>query len=488
MSTPDAKLHGDMSMPHPRHSRAGRIEHTLLRRHRASLLLLAAALVHLAGCARVSQPPNVLLVVIDTVRRDHLSCYGHARNTSPVIDALAAESVRFDRAYATAPWTSPSVASMITGRYPSSHGVTRVGPLPDEVVTLAEILRGEGYATAGFVSNFLVGRQFNFDQGYDAFRSTKARDPRELHEAITSSTITGWGQDALRRFAESKRPFFLFVHYFDPHYNYKRHAEYGYAGDGEGRLDGTQTIERLREMSGDMTPQEIAFIQDLYDEEIRHTDAAIGHLLDTLEELGLHDNTLIALTADHGEEFLDHGWIGHTRTLYEELIHVPLIIREPGGRKGPPVVDEFVSLAALSPTILDLIGVGVSSAKFQAGSIAPLLASEDARGPAAVFAEVDFVPVLAHLAYKTAHKKTIVTARYKIILDEKTDNVELYDISLDPNEQNDLAPGQPELVQHLLPLLDSYISAAGSDAEETIDMPLSEEDLKRLRSLGYIGK
>ena len=160
----------------------------------------------------------------------------------------------------------------------------------------------------------------------------------------------------LRELAETERSFFLLVHYFDPHYDYVRHPRFNFAAERSGRLDGTQGISELQSLA-DLTPDEIAFLRDLYDEEVRHTDAGVGRLLDTLRELGLYDDALIIVTADHGEEFLERGWIGHTRSLYDELVRVPLIVRPPGGPPAPQVVDALVSLVSLAPTVLDYAGI-----------------------------------------------------------------------------------------------------------------------------------
>ena len=235
-----------------------------------------------------------------------------------------------------------------------------------------------------------------------------------------------------------------------------------------------------------MTDGEISFIRDLYDEEIRFTDAAIGRLLDTLREVGAYDNTLIVVTADHGEEFLGHGWIGHTRTLYEELIRVPLIVKEPGGRRGPAVVDETVSLTSLTPTVVELLGIA-GRPEFQAASLAPLLRSASGQGPGAAFSEVDFVPIRRDRQVKRTHKKAVVTDRYKIIRDDSTGVIEVYDVAAEPAELNDLAESRPQLVERLLPLLESYVAAAGQDAHGVIEARISECDVEKLRSLGYVG-
>ena len=448
------------------------------------LPILAGLGLQLACGGGPARRPNVLFIVVDTLRPDHLGCYGRARDTSPAIDALATEAVRFERAYATAPWTSPSVASMITGLYPGSHGLTRIGVrLPDTAVTLAEMLSADGYSTRGVISHSLLGRQFNFQQGYDDYSESEARG---LHDHVSTDGVTEQAQQVLREFAAGEQPFLLFLHYFDPHYNYKRHPEYGFAAERVGRLDGTETIQELRELGPALTGEELEFIQDLYDEEIRHTDAGIGRVLETLKELALDGDTIVVLTSDHGEEFMTHGWLGHTRTLYEELVRVPLIMRVPGGEPG--VVEELVSLTSLTPTLLELTGVDGDDGKgFQADSLAPLLSSGTAEGTDLVFAEVDFVPINPDNLVKTANKNAVIGERFKIVRDGESGAVEVYDLVTDPTELHNLADERPELVQQLLPILENRIALARGDVLDVEATAISEELLEKLRALGYVG-
>ena len=251
---------------------------------------LAACLV--VACGQPSDQ-NLLLIVVDTLRADHLGSYGHGRSVSPEIDELASAGVRFERAYATAPWTQPSVASMLTGLYPASHGADRLlRVLPASADTLAERLQKAGYATAAVVSHYLLGPRFGFDQGFETFVYGNAVDAGRF----STPGVSARANELLDRFARQKRPFFLFLHYFDPHYSYERHPHYGYAAeDGGGRLDGEQSVEELRALDPPPDAAEAAFVRDLYDEEIRFTDAGIGRVLDRLERLGLADDTVVVL-------------------------------------------------------------------------------------------------------------------------------------------------------------------------------------------------
>jgi arylsulfatase A-like enzyme len=446
--------------------------------------VLAACAV-LTACGRSEpDPPNIVLIVVDTLRADHVGCYGQSRNTSPNLDELAAQGYRFERAYSTAPWTMSSVASMFTGLYPSSHGVTRVSRLPNEALTLAEILQSRDYATAGVVSHVVLSRTYDFQQGFEQFED---RVPGPAHSDISTGRVTDKAIEYLDSLSAAGRPFFLFAHYFDPHYNYLPHPEVDFAPRRVGRLDATQTIKELRAMSADLTAREVAFIRDLYDEEIWHTDAGIGRLLDRLAELGLDDETWVIVTADHGEEFLTHGWLGHTRTLYEELLRVPLILRPPGGLPEPRLLPDPVSLVALSPTLVDLAGDDSSLFRFQASSLEPLLTGARDHSPGVAFAEVDFIPVYADNWVKRTHKKALITDRFKLIRDDPTGRLELYDLQDDPYELRDLAELRPELVDELLPALEEAVAYSRGRAMGEVEAPRSDERLEQLRSLGYVG-
>ena len=286
---------------------------------------LALLLFSVVGGCSPTPRSNALLIVIDTLRADHLGCYGYPRNTSPAIDALAREGTRFARAYSAAPWTMPSVASIFTGLYPSAHGATSVQmPLPDSVTTLAEVVKAHGFATSGVVSHNLVSKEtLNFGQGFDVYFEDEAKG----HAHVSTPGVTKQAIERLQYHASQDEPFLLFVHYFDPHFDYQNHAGIDFAAPRRGRLTGREPYARLKKLFPRLRKEEVEFIRDLYDEEIRLIDGGVGRLLSELSMLGLDDTTVVVLTADHGEEFGEHGSIGHTRSLYEELVHVPLIIR-----------------------------------------------------------------------------------------------------------------------------------------------------------------
>jgi arylsulfatase A-like enzyme len=435
------------------------------------------------GC-REPVPLNVLLIVVDTLRFDHVGCYGHPRDTSPAIDRLASEGVRFERAYATAPWTKPSVASMITGLYPSAHGANLLESTVDESLrTLAEILRDRGYATGGVVSHAMLTTRRGFAQGFEIYREGDARG----HRYVSTPGVTSKAIGLLDRFSQEERPFFLFVHYFDPHYSFVRHPGIGFAEADAGRLSGNETVHELRSMLHELTEDELRFLRDLYDEEIRFTDEGIDRLLAQVWELGLDANTLIVVTADHGEEFRERGWLGHTRSLYEELLRVPLIVRVPGAAARARTVSEPVSLVSLTPTILELIGIDPGDIRFQGESLAAQIQGGAAVRPGTIFAEVDYRAGDLELPIKRAQKKAIIKGRFKLIRDDSTGGIEVYDLERDAGEQKDLSGLHPRLKGELHHMLETTLQRVRKGAAEGGVRELSEEELEQLRGLGYLG-
>lgn len=435
------------------------------------------------GCGSPERPAvrNVVLIVVDTLRRDHLGVYGHERNTSPAIDALANEGVRFDRAYATAGWTSPSVASMLTGLYPSGHGVTRPSTaLADGIPTLAEALRDRGFATAGIVSNHILGKRWGFARGFDSFDERNVK----LHKGVSTPGVTATAIATLERLSREERPFFLFVHYFDPHYNYERHDEFDFAPTRAGRLRGGEDIRVLRDLSGGATAEEVAFLRDLYDGEIRFTDAGIGRLLAALRARGLYDDTLIVLAADHGEEFLERGWLGHTRTLYDELIRVPLVLRLPRA-PARTVIQEPVSLTSLPPTIMELLGFEIPKSFPYASLVGQLSAAPLDLASQRVLAEVDFVPASRLYVAKTARQQSLVGPRFKLIRNLLAGTVELYDVLRDPDERRDVSESEPARVREMTRELDALLLEIASHDFRGREVELTDDEIEELQALGY---
>ena len=290
--------------------------------------------------------PHVVLITVDTLRADHLSTYGYHLRTSPVMDRLADEGVRFERAYSPIPMTGPSHFSMFTGRYPQEHGARINGvALPDDSkwLTVPQILRRFGYTSAAFVSAWpLVGRLTHLDRDFDLYDEEMTRSYQVLHSMRWAEDVT---RPALRWLDEHKDDpqIFLWVHYFDPHEPYNLREEFA-------------SPEQLREPEPAAVPRnrEVAERIRKYDSEIGYADMYIGRLLARIDKLGMRDNTLVVLLSDHGEGLGEHGFVGHGRWLYESTVHVPWIMRLPGTIKPGTVVEQNVSILDLAPTLLDL--------------------------------------------------------------------------------------------------------------------------------------
>ncbi len=418
-------------------------------------LALGLAALLLPGCGRDAPAPrNLLLITVDTLRPDHLGAWGYGRATSPGLDALAAGAVVFEDAYSHTSWTLPSLATLMTSHYTSSHSAWDFkSKLPGSFTTLAEILGAQGYHTGAVVTHVFAGRKYGMHQGFVDFDDALVVDGIRAHVQITSPRVTARGLDWIRRRAGEDRPWFLWLHYFDPHGEHLEHP-------GLSAVFGSE--ESLV----------------LYDGEIGFTDRAIAALLAGLEELEQADETVVVLTADHGEEFGEHGRTRHGKTLYEEVIRVPLIVRAPG--LAPRRVPGAAPSVDVLPTLLELMALpapeglaGVSLVNAMQG--APL-------EPRPVLAE------LRAMAFKDADSYS--RGRWKVIREGFKQRDHLYDLEADPGEQVDLAAERPELLERMLGEMDALRSdarrAAGGRAPEAGDPGLSPGELEALRQLGYI--
>ena len=299
-------------------------------------------------------PPNVLLISIDSLRADHLGCYGYERDTSPNMDRLAREGVLFTQCSSSSSWTLPAHASLFTGLPISSHGCTAAASLAEPRHTLAEAMRDGGYRTAGFWSGPYLHPRFGLNQGFEQYVNCASFDfegkqldvNKQSHADITNPKIL---EEVERWFASRPPgPFFMFVHMWDVHFDYIPPAPYDtqFSADYDGPVDGTPPRERLE-------GQDLEQLIALYDGEIAWTDHHVGRLLELLAEQGVDEDTLVIVTSDHGEEFYEHGEFGHRKTLFEESIAVPLLIRYPRSLPAGLKVETATSLMDLAPTILD---------------------------------------------------------------------------------------------------------------------------------------
>ncbi len=408
------------------------------------LVTLLATLAPLPACSReaprADPRPSVLLISLDSVRRDLVGAYGarlpHAdgRSPSPNIDRLATEGVLVEDALSTTSWTLPAHVTLLTGLPELVHGVEQDGQrLDDSIPTLAEILRDAGYRTAGVYSGPYLDPRFGFGRGFERYRAgygpeltaaaqaaaavlervhafdeaiprdwrlsildrnADAEDALELasHRDSSSRTVTDLVLEELEEAADDERPFFLFAHYFDPHYDYvppphfEREFDPDYDGPIDGRdiksLLGTETwclVEKRWMNAGDAglsEPRDVEHLRALQAGELAWTDAELGRILDELERLHLAEGTLVVLVSDHGDEFLEHGSFGHRQTLFEEVVRVPMILRLPRRLPRGARIEGTASLAEVAPTVLELLGIAAPPAALpRSNSLVPRLSA-----------------------------------------------------------------------------------------------------------------
>ena len=459
------------------------------------------------------RPRGVILIQVDTLRRDHLDVYGYERETAPVLSRLAGQGATFRRTTAQATWTKVSTPSTMTSLYPLSHGVRDFADrLPAGAETLAEQYRAAGYATLAYSSVLFTGQFSNMHQGFE-----------ELHEsgsaASTPSSKTAREYvDRLSEWLGTHRdvPFFVFLHVFDPHDPFEPREPYATMwADPAHKAEHEEQLEDVREHIEDQILRQfgmpdrraleaaeidpeayVSYDQDWYDGSIRGMDVELGRLVERLRTLGLDDDTLIVFMSDHGEEFLEHDRMFHGQTVYNELTQVPLVMRWPGAIPSGVVVDENVQLIDIMPTLLDLSGLPHPSG-LQGRSLLPFIAPGD--GPVASWVSRPSFSEKAATAGGAApppadtESYAVIDEDWLLIHNRErgdgTPEFELYDVASDPLNLTNLADAQADVVERLAREIDRWHRIAEQarlpdDAEATAG--LSQEQLERLRSLGYI--
>jgi len=507
----------------------------------------AIALVVCAGCTPESEPPRpvarsggdapaaaapepaaarpevVVLVSIDTLRADHLGVYGHERFTSPVIDAVAAEGTVFDDASATAPWTLPSHASMLTGLYPRRHRVsTMKTSLPQDVPTLAGMLAKAGFATAAVVNNTWLSREtYGLTRDFDEYLLVDTPDNRRSPNT--------WVTDEAKRQLElhGGGRLFLFVHYFDVHSDYASLPEYErlfvtpydgpFTGDAWqlqvanfdpdyiafctrafdpekcrfGGPDGPRAVnDSLVQLEPDA--DDLRHLEELYDAGIRQLDTELGRLFAALQDERYAGRLLLVITSDHGEEFGDHGRVDHFLTQYQEVLHVPLILRGPGVPAGKRV-ETPVSLVDLAPTVLSMTGVAVPPG-LDGLDLSPLLRDAPQARDEARFADrLQYGEAAGGLTYDAIVApgifpvyRSVRRGPYKLVYESKVDHYALYDLASDPGERHDVSDAHPELTAELIEVMRERYRDYTPEPSPENQVKLPPEDLERLRALGYV--
>ncbi len=414
--------------------------------------LAASVALGVAACRSRLEKPHVVLITLDTTRRDRLGFYGYARKTTPRLDELAALSVVYEHAVAASSWTLPSHASIFTGKFPSSHGADYdpEGPLrltqaiagPEEWAeyrasglspgerTLALKLRDAGYETAAVVGGPWMKRVFGLDPGFESYDDEGIGDVNgRLASEVTASAL-----GVLE--SRSEHPLFLFLNYFDPHGPYEAPSPFG----------------------GTFGPEP----GDRYDEEILYMDHHVGRLLDGLKSNGIFDDSFILVTSDHGELLGEHGKMGHGATLFEEEIRVPFLVKYPKDERAPGRSDDPIHHIDVPSLVLERLGLAERKEH-------PLLAE---------------VRPLPFVSSEGAWRALYLGERK--LLWNSLGNHALYDLERDPREERDLAAEDPERVTEAIGLLDKVVSSLPLPGAPGPPAELDEETLKALRGLGYV--
>ena len=472
-----------------------------------------------APSAAAAAPPRLLVLVsIDTLRPDHLGLYGYERFTSPVLDGFAARGAVFDDASASAPWTLPSHASLLTGLYPMRHGaITLQTPMRRGPSTLAGLLARAGWGTAAVVSTHLLQqKQYGVTRDFGDFLYVETAPDRRAPNTWVTDQAIQWIDDA------GERPTFLFVHYYDVHADYASQPEFErllvepYEGPADGtgwqnlranlepdflelcheRFDPDRCVfgnaERPRVIDStvqrlELAPEDVAHIRALYDAGIRQMDTELSRLFGHLDERGLGDEALVIITSDHGEEFMEHGRLDHFLPTWQETLRIPLIVVGPGVPAGTRIA-EPVSNVDVVPTVLALLGLdpepdldGVDLSPLFSGEAVPELRTRYLHGEAAGGDHWERVLPGLFPVFRSVRQD-----RYKLIRESKSGRTMLFDLATDPGEKSDILDREPEIAERLLAVMRAREAeyAGAREGAETIE--LEDEDLDRLRALGYV--
>jgi arylsulfatase A-like enzyme len=432
--------------------------------------------------------PNVVLIVIDTLRPDHLSHYGYPRRTAAGFDRFAAQATRFDEAFSPSSWTAPSAASLHTGTLPARHRLSEYGTgLASELVTLAETLQANGWNTIGHSFNHHVSGKTGFAQGFDEFDDFLGSSQAYPDVSVMVDRVAAWLAD------EPRGPFFLYLHPMNTHGPYRVPA--AARRDLLGYLPGRDFVYYGPVMSGILKDGKSAqraavdgrvlqSLVDQYDTAIHYSIAQLGRALALLRDAGLYDDSLIIVTADHGEELFDHGGFSHGYSLHRELVHVPLYVKLPG-QTAAAAVGTRVSLVDVMPTVLDVLGLPAPAAT-DGLSLRPLLSGG---GAAAAFADR---PIVHEVQWaERCIARAILLGRYKLVelarnYEGRHDETLLYDVTLDPTERHDLAGAHPEILGPLRAQLGTTLAQAAAGAVATPEIVIRKLDRERLKALGYL--
>ncbi len=462
--------------------------------HGTSLLRLTVlfSVILLLSCSRDGrgERPNIIVITVESVRSDHVGCYGFDRPTTPAFDELAREGTRYENAHSVTSWTLASHATLLTGLYPTAHQVT--GPmdrLGDSYVTLAEHLGANGYQTAGFVSGPFLRTPHNLHQGFELYDdSPSSSSQQDAHHDITNPAMEELLADFLSNRRDSERPFFLFAYMWDPHYDYNPPAPFDtmFRSDTAEPFDIAE-FELNPLIRPGMTAGALRYVRDQYEGEIRCTDELLGRLWKQLRDEGLWEETTIILTADHGEEFFEHGGKGHKNGLYDETLHVPLVIKW-AGSSAAEVDPRLTGLIDLFPTIVGMTGTA-SREELHGKS----LLQEPRKPEHPLFFEL--ITTLYGVGADRGKKEVerwwaVRRGDFKMIsIPDRHTNL-LFDMIGDPLEKNSIEKLRPDILEEYLALLPPWqqrMQAVARQHGPPENAFLSNEEIDRLKALGYIG-
>jgi arylsulfatase A-like enzyme len=420
---------------------------------------------------------NVLLVILDAARAGNFGAYGYPRSTTPHLDRIASEGVLFERAFTPAVYTLAAMSSLWTSQYPDRHHseVSFSARLPRDRLTLAELLSAQGVLTTAFVANAVAGAGFGFDRGFTEFNEV--------------FRILGSRGDVFRKAlppwlaAHKDRRFFAYVHFREPHWPYDPEPPFDTRFGPEGPVPKAarrdmRWITDVNQGRRPLSPEERDHLVRLYDGNLAFADQEVGAIRASLEAAGLWDRTVLIVAADHGEGLFEHGWIGHNVQLFEESIHIPLIMRFPPGR-GPAGkrVGALVDLLDLAPTIADLFGVlgqGGSREAFQGRSLLPVIAGAPGK-PA----------VLARSVWDRP-RYALRDERFKFHYDTRSGEERLTDLAADPGETRDAAPHEPVRAAYYRQALHHWTLNLAGRPRATEEARLTPEQCENLKALGYV--
>jgi arylsulfatase len=511
----------------------GHIIYKKFKRHVKMLIYGYAAALFITCCALITwsiytriteqpfkgnyttQLPNIVYIVVDTLRADALSCYGNKKTTTPAMDALASDGILFENAYASSSWTIPGTTTLLTSQNPLSlRMMHHSSVMPEEATLVGEALKEKGYMTAAIIGNVLVNEQIGFNQGfeyfdwdanffYDSFVGVMLFNSTlrflkkwytisyefipvldfsspyfisyEMNSYRDANDITSNAVKLIERFSLSS--FFLYLHYFDPHAPYFKHPTGNLLNLEADFTKGRFTVLNKDEFS------------DLYLSEVEYSDKHIGYLIDNLKNKGIYDNTIIILTSDHGEQLLDHGHLGHTISLYNEELRVPLIIKGIENNRGvkfsPPT-----STIDILPTVFDMLKINHPES-FQGKSLTPFINKTVDK------TKDDYVSAILLPSYTNPKDPNFIYALmkddYKYIISSRIDvkhpikagKEELYDLQTDKDEKNNIASENPEVIAKFRKVLSEHIKKIPKPGDIK-EKPLNTSQHKRLKALGYI--